>query len=88
MSFLAWIVVGLIAGWLAKVIMPGREPGGFLMTMLIGIVGAVFGGWIWRATGMGVGATGVNIGSIFIATIGALVFLAIWKAIAGKTASY
>ena len=87
MSFIAWIVVGLIAGWLAKMIMPGKEPGGFIMTLVIGVVGAIVGGLVWNMMGRE-GATGINIGSIFIATIGSLIFLAIWKAIAGKRASY
>jgi uncharacterized membrane protein YeaQ/YmgE (transglycosylase-associated protein family) len=87
MSWIAWIVVGLIAGWLAKMIMPGREPGGFVMTLVIGVVGAVIGGFIWNMMGA-TGPTGFNIGSIFIATIGALVLLAIWKAVAGRTATY
>ena len=87
MGLLSWIIVGLVAGWLAKMIMPGREPGGFIMTMVIGIVGAVLGGFIWNMMGRE-GATGINIGSIFIATIGSLVFLAIWKAVAGNRATY
>ena len=87
MGFISWILVGLVAGWLAKMIMPGREPGGFIMTLVIGVVGAVIGGFIWNMMGSG-GPSGFNIGSIFIATIGALVLLAIWKAIAGRSATY
>jgi uncharacterized membrane protein YeaQ/YmgE (transglycosylase-associated protein family) len=68
MDIIAWIVVGVIAGWLAKLAVPGPEPGGFIATMLIGIVGAVVGGWIWNLMGSQ-GATGINIGSIFIAFV-------------------
>jgi uncharacterized membrane protein YeaQ/YmgE (transglycosylase-associated protein family) len=87
MSPIAWIVVGLIAGWLAKIIMPGREPGGFLMTLIIGIVGAVIGGLIWNTMGHQ-GATGVNGPSIIVATVGAIIFLFIWKALSGRRAAY
>lgn len=85
MSILAWIVVGLIAGFLARAILPGREPGpgGIVGDLIAGIVGALLGGWLFRALGMG-GVTGVNIGSILIAFIGAVIFLLIWRAIAGS----
>lgn len=84
MSILAWIVVGIIAGFLARAVLPGREPGpaGIWGDLLAGVVGAIVGGWIFRALGMG-GVTGINIGSILIAFIGAIVFLLIWRAIAG-----
>ena len=84
MGFIAWIVVGLIAGWLAKLAVPGPEPGGFVATTLIGIVGACVGGWMWNLMGSA-GATGVDITSIFIAFVGAVVFLVIWKALTGRT---
>jgi len=82
MSIIAWIVVGVIAGWLAKLAVPGPEPGGFVATMLIGIVGACVGGWIWNLMGS-TGANGINLGSIFIAFVGSVVFLVIWKALTG-----
>lgn len=83
MSIFAWIVVGIIAGFLARAVLPGKEPGpsGIWGDLLAGIVGAVVGGWILRAVG-GVGVTGVNIGSILVAFLGAIVFLLIWRAIA------
>lgn len=84
MGIIAWIVVGLIAGWLAKMAVPGPEPGGFIATMLIGIVGAVVGGWIWNMFGH-VGATGINLPSILVAFIGSVVFLVIWKALTGRS---
>lgn len=80
MGFLAWIVVGLIAGWLAKMVVPGREPGGFFATLAIGVVGAILGGWIWNLFG-GVGATGINIGSILVAFVGSVVLLLLYHAV-------
>lgn len=83
MGILAWIIVWIIAGFLARAVLPGREPGpgGIWGDLLAGIVGGIVGGWIFNALGMG-GLTGVNIGSIIIAFVGAIVFLLIWRAIA------
>ena len=74
MGILTWIVFGLIAGALAKLIMPGNDPGGIIVTILIGIVGAVVGGFIGTQLGFG-GVTGFNLGSFVVAIIGALVLL-------------
>jgi uncharacterized membrane protein YeaQ/YmgE (transglycosylase-associated protein family) len=82
MGIISWIVVGLIAGILGKLIMPGRDPGGFIITILIGMVGALVGGFV-RLLG-GVGATGFNIWSILVATLGAIILLAIYRLIAGR----
>ncbi len=81
MGFIAWIVLGLIAGILAKWIMPGKDPGGFIVTTLIGIAGAFVGGYLGSLTGIGGEVSGVNLGSIFTAVVGALVLLAIYRAI-------
>ena len=78
MGIIAWIVLGLIAGALAKLIMPGRDPGGIIVTMLIGIAGALLGGWIFSLFGGG-GVNGLNIGSIIVAVVGAIVLLAIYR---------
>ena len=69
MSIIAWIVIGLIAGVLAKWAMPGasNEPSGWIGTTLLGIVGAVLGGWIWNFFLAKPGATGIDIGSVFVA---------------------
>jgi len=80
MGILSWIILGLIAGALAKAIRPGRDPQGCIVTMIIGIVGAVIGGWVATLLGWG-RVNGFNIYSLFIATIGAIIFLAIWAAI-------
>ena len=74
MNWLVWIVLGLIAGALAKFIMPGKDPGGIIVTILIGIVGAVVGGFI--ASNLGLGAvSGLNVPSIIIAVGGAILLL-------------
>lgn len=83
MGFIAWIVVGLLAGIVAKVLMPGarEEPASWVGTLLLGIVGAVVGGWISSLVLGGGGPTGVNLGSIVVAVIGACVLIAILRAI-------
>jgi uncharacterized membrane protein YeaQ/YmgE (transglycosylase-associated protein family) len=74
MGILSWIVFGLIAGGIAKLIMPGEDPGGFIITILLGIAGALVGGFIGTALGFG-SVDGFNIGSFFIAVIGAILLL-------------
>ncbi|MCA1688239.1 MAG: GlsB/YeaQ/YmgE family stress response membrane protein [Actinobacteria bacterium] len=82
MAILAFIVVGLIAGLLAKLVMPGGDPGGLILTTLIGIAGAFVGGLIVQFLG-GAGVTGINIWSILVATLGAVILLAIYRLFAG-----
>lgn len=81
MSLFAWIVVGLIAGSIAKAVMPGSqdEPGGWLGTMALGIVGAVVGGFLSTTLLGGGGASGINFGSILVSVVGACVFIAILR---------
>lgn len=78
MGILSWIVFGLLAGILAKWLMPGRDGGGIIMTMLLGIAGAFVGGWIGTQLGFG-SVTGFNLGSFFTAIIGALALLFIYR---------
>lgn len=78
MGILAWIVFGLIAGAIAKFIMPGNDPGGFIVTILIGIAGAVVGGWIGTLLGFGT-VSGFNLYSMLIAIGGALLLLFIYR---------
>jgi uncharacterized membrane protein YeaQ/YmgE (transglycosylase-associated protein family) len=86
MGILAWVILGLIAGAIAKAIMPGRDPGGFIVTALIGIVGAVIGGFLGNMIfGIG-GVSGVDIRSILIAVVGALVLLWIYRMAVGRRA--
>ena len=73
-----WIIFGLIAGILAKWIMPGKDGGGFIVTVILGIVGAVVGGWISTLFGFGK-VDGFNFGSFAVAVIGALVVLFICR---------
>jgi uncharacterized membrane protein YeaQ/YmgE (transglycosylase-associated protein family) len=78
MGILSWIVFGLIAGVLAKWIMPGRDPGGCVVTILLGIGGAVVGGFIASQCGLGT-VTGFNLGSLLFAVGGALLILFIYR---------
>src|SRR5690349_6443007 len=82
-GIITWIVLGLIAGVIAKLIMPGRDPGGIIVTILIGIVGAVIGGFIASLLGFGT-VTGLNLGSVVIAVIGAFILLAIYRLFARR----
>lgn len=73
-----WIVIGLAAGGLARLLHPGRDPGGIGVTLLVGIAGGVMGGWLGRAVGSGPGTTLLN---LVLATGGALLLLVLWRAI-------
>ncbi|MBC7421216.1 MAG: GlsB/YeaQ/YmgE family stress response membrane protein [Bdellovibrio sp.] len=81
MAILATIFIGLIIGLLARFLMPGRDPMGFILTALLGIVGAWLGSWIGIQTGMY--AQGEPAGFV-MATIGALVVLFIYRLLAGR----
>jgi uncharacterized membrane protein YeaQ/YmgE (transglycosylase-associated protein family) len=85
MGILALIVVGLIAGLLAKLVLPGDDPGGLIVTPLLGIAGAFVGGFVVRFLG-GAGVTGINIWSILVATLGAVILLAVYRLFAGGRA--
>lgn len=74
MGILTWLILGLIVGVLAKWIMPGKDPGGIFITIGIGIAGAMVGGFIATALGLG-SVSGFNLGSVAIATGGALLLL-------------
>ena len=78
MGFIGWIVLGLIAGAIAKAILPGKQGGGWLMTLLLGVVGAVIGGWIGSAI-FGVGIDEFwSLSTWLLAIGGALIVLLIW----------
>jgi uncharacterized membrane protein YeaQ/YmgE (transglycosylase-associated protein family) len=86
MGFLGWIILGLIAGAIAKLIMPGDDPGGIIVTMLLGIVGAVIGGFLGsRFFGIGL-QTFWSLQTWIVAIIGSLVLLGIYRLIAGRRA--
>jgi uncharacterized membrane protein YeaQ/YmgE (transglycosylase-associated protein family) len=78
MGILSWILFGFIAGALAKLIMPGDDPGGCIVTSLIGIVGAAVGGWVGTLLGFGT-VDGFNWGSLGIAVVGALLLLGVFR---------
>jgi uncharacterized membrane protein YeaQ/YmgE (transglycosylase-associated protein family) len=81
MSILGWIVFGLIVGALAKLVMPGRDPGGIIVTMLLGIAGAVIGGMIGR--GFGFYGTNQSAGW-FMSFLGAVILLWIYRLVVGR----
>jgi uncharacterized membrane protein YeaQ/YmgE (transglycosylase-associated protein family) len=74
MGLLSWIVLGLVVGVLAKWIMPGPDGGGFVLTTLLGVAGAFVGGFIGSLLGLG-DVSGFNLGSLALATVGALLLL-------------
>jgi uncharacterized membrane protein YeaQ/YmgE (transglycosylase-associated protein family) len=83
MGILAWILFGLVIGVIAKLLMPGRDPGGFIVTILLGIAGALVGGFIGRAMGFyGEGDTAGWLMSI----LGAIILLALYRMLAGRRA--
>lgn len=81
MSWIAWIVVGLVAGLLAKMAMPGsaNEPGGWIGTMILGIVGAVVGGFVSSMLFKSGSANGINIPSIIVAFIGSCIVIGVLR---------
>jgi len=82
MGVIAWIVLGAIAGWITNLIMGGGE--GVLLTILLGIVGAVVGGWLVGSV-LGIAdITGLNITSIIVAVVGAIIVVAVYRALAGR----
>ncbi|HET6629477.1 MAG TPA: GlsB/YeaQ/YmgE family stress response membrane protein [Woeseiaceae bacterium] len=83
MGLITWIILGAIAGVIAKWIMPGDDPGGFIVTILLGIAGALIGGFIASAIGLG-GMEGLTIGSIIIAILGAILLLFLYRLVTGN----
>ena len=80
-----WIIVGLIAGALAKWVMPGPDPGGIIVTILIGVAGALLGGFVVRNL-LSIAAGSGFLGSILVATLGAIILLALYRLITRRTA--
>ena len=78
MGILSWIIMGSIVGLLAKFIMPGKDPGGIIVTILIGIAGAFVGGFIGSFLGLG-SVTGFNVGSFLLAIGGAVLLLILYR---------
>jgi uncharacterized membrane protein YeaQ/YmgE (transglycosylase-associated protein family) len=83
MSFLAWIVLGLIAGFIGSKLV-NKSGEGFILDILLGIVGAVLGGWLFNIVGAS-GVTGLNLYSLLVAVVGSIVFLVIYHALFRRT---
>ncbi len=84
-GILSWIIVGLVAGFLAKYVVPGEGPGGIIGDIIIGVIGAFVGGFVFNMFGH-VGVNGLDVYSIFVAFIGAVVLLFILRALSGRRA--
>lgn len=83
MNFIVWIIFGALAGWVASIIMKTNEQQGAIGNIVVGIVGAFLGGWIMQLFGSK-GVTGFNLKSFFVAVLGSVVLLAIFKAVRRK----
>ena len=85
LSFIWWLIIGLVAGALARLIMPGRDPMGIIATMILGIIGSVIGGvvssFIWRTD------TGFHPGGFILSLLGAILALWIWRMVRSRTAT-
>jgi uncharacterized membrane protein YeaQ/YmgE (transglycosylase-associated protein family) len=80
-GILGWIIFGLIVGAIAKLLMPGRDPGGIIVTMLLGIVGAVLGGFVGRALGW---YGPEDTAGIFVSILGAVIVLLVYRLLVGR----
>lgn len=87
MNFLSWILIGLIMGAIARSVMPGKANGGWLVTLLLGVIGAVVGGWIAGLLGTSSNDGFFSLNTWIFSFIGALVVLGIWGAITGRKKS-
>ena len=84
MNIIAWIIVGLVAGAIAKMLMPGDDPGGIIITILLGIAGAIVGGFIAVALNLSNGVDDFDIGTIVLAVLGAMLLLFGYRMVAGQ----
>lgn len=80
-GILGWIVFGIVVGAVAKLVMPGRDPGGIIITMLLGIVGAVAGGWLGRALGL---YGPEDPAGFLMSVVGAIAVLAVYRMVVGR----
>ncbi|MFT5353899.1 MAG: putative membrane protein YeaQ/YmgE (transglycosylase-associated protein family) [Polyangiales bacterium] len=83
MGILSWVGLGLVAGVLGKFLMPGKDGGGWIATILLGIVGAFIGGYLGTFFGLG-SVSGFNLPSVGLATGGALVALVVYRVVVGR----
>jgi uncharacterized membrane protein YeaQ/YmgE (transglycosylase-associated protein family) len=84
-AMIGWIIFGLIAGAVAKLLTPGKDPGGLFVTMLLGIGGALIGGYIGRLLWASTGVNDWSIGSFALAIGGAIVLLALYRLMKGRS---
>ncbi len=84
MGWLAWLVIGAVAGWLASIVMKTNRSQGLLMDIIVGIVGAFIGGFLFNQFGSA-GVTGFNIWSLFVAFVGAIVLLGLLRLVMGSS---
>ncbi len=84
-NILAWIVVGAIAGWLASIVMKTNREQGLLMDIIVGIIGGVVGGFVLKLLDVNLDVTGINLPSILVAFVGAVIFLAILRLVRKNT---
>jgi len=87
LGFIAWIIIGLIAGAIAKAIVPGRQGGGIFATLLLGIAGGIIGGLIGGAIS-GKGLTGFSLWSLFLAVAGSVILLFLYEFLVGKRGTF
>jgi uncharacterized membrane protein YeaQ/YmgE (transglycosylase-associated protein family) len=80
MGFFSWVLFGLLAGAVAKLLTPGDDKGGCLLTIILGVAGAAVGGWIGTQLGFGT-VTGFNLGSFGLAVLGSVILLVIFRLI-------
>ncbi len=84
MGIISWIIFGLAAGAVAKLLMPGKDPGGFIWTIIIGVVGAFVGGMIANMLGFGAVGPGFDLKSFLFAVAGSIILLGIYRFVKGK----
>lgn len=88
MSIIAWIVVGLIAGAIAKMLMPGDDPGGIIVTILLGIAGAIVGGFVAVALNISNGVDDFDIGTLVLAVLGSMLLLFGYRMVVGERSRF
>ncbi|MER7817321.1 GlsB/YeaQ/YmgE family stress response membrane protein [Streptomyces sp. NPDC096153] len=89
MGIIAWILIGLLAGMIAKLLMPGKDPGGIIITMLIGIAGGLLGGWLGKVI-FGVDSIDgfFDLSTWVAAIVGSLILLVVYRLVAGGRRSH
>lgn len=86
MGIISWLIFGLVAGVIAKLLMPGRDPGGCIVTILLGIAGAFVGGFVFEQLTGRPEVVRFDFGSLVVAVVGAFIVLLIYRLIVGRRA--